>query len=99
MSIPLAILHAIAPDLDALGIMVTQYPLPGVAVTATDAVEALHGALYHHATSADGVILLSPPPSANGSVANMLAFGNSQSAVARSGRAAIQCLSELTKVL
>ena len=98
VSIPLAILHAIAPVQDALGVMVTQYPLPGVTVTASQAVKTLDGGLYHHATSADGVILLSPPPSASGSIANMLAFGDTQSTAARSGRAAIQRLSELTSL-
>jgi hypothetical protein len=98
VSIPLAILHAIAPDQDALGILVTQYPLPGVTVTVSQAVKALDGGLYHHATSAVDVILLSPPPSASGSIANMLAFGDTQSTAARSGRAAIQRLRELTSL-
>lgn len=97
VSIPLAILHSIAPDQGALGVMVTQYPLPAVTVTASQAVKALHSELYHHATSADGVVFLSPPPSANGSIANLLSFGNSQAVAARSGRAAIQRLRELTK--
>jgi len=96
VSIPMAILHSIAPVQDALGVMVTQYPLPGVTVTASQAVKALNGELYHHAASANGVILLSPPPSTNGSVANMLSFGNSQYAAARSGRAAIQRLREFS---
>jgi hypothetical protein len=97
VSIPLAILHSIVPDHDVLGFMVTQSPLPAVTVTASQAVNALHGELYHHATSANGVFLLSPPPSANGSVANMLSFGNSQAVADRSGRAAIQRLKELTQ--
>jgi hypothetical protein len=58
----------------------------------------LDGGLYHHATSAVDVILLSPPPSASGSIANMLAFGDTQSTAARSGRAAIQRLRELTSL-
>lgn len=98
VSIPLAVLHSVTPYQDTTGVMVTQYPLADVTVTPSQAVKALRGVLYHHATSAEGVILLSPPPSAQGSVANLLTFGTSQSAATTTGLAAIQRMKELTRV-
>lgn len=96
VSIPRAILHSIAPEQDALGVMVTQYPLPASTITASQVVKILQGALYQHPSSADGVILLSPPRSANGSIANLLTFGDTQSTAAAAGHAAVQRLKELT---
>jgi hypothetical protein len=97
VSIPLSILHSIAPDQDKSGIMILQSPLPGITIETSQAVKMMRERLYHHARSGDGIILLSPPPSTKGSIANLMVFADTQDTATASGRAAIQHLKSLTK--
>lgn len=96
VSIPLDILRSIPSHSSETGALILQSPLPGIRISTSQAIKALRTTLYHHAMSSGGVILLSPPPSANGSIANLLIFGDTQSIMASTGDAAIQSLRETT---
>lgn len=96
VSIPWTILQSIAPQSVKTGALILQTPLPGVLISTSQAIKTLRTRLYHHAMSTGGVILLSPPQYSNGSIANLLVFGDAQSIVASISDTAIRRLRETT---
>jgi hypothetical protein len=83
VSIPLQILRDIAPDHDFDGVVIVQQLLRGPPMATAALVNLLDPLLYRKRKGeipSQGVIILSPPHSTKGVVANLLVFAPTQSA-------------------
>jgi hypothetical protein len=83
VSIPLQVLHDIAPDRDFDGVVIVQQLLPAPPMSTAALVHALDPLLYRKSKGempSQGVVILSPPHSTKGVVANLLVFAATQSA-------------------
>jgi hypothetical protein len=83
VSIPLQVLRDIVPASDSGGIVILQQLLRGPQITTAAAVHALDPLLFRKrggAIPSEGVLILSPPLSTQGIVANLLVFAPTQSA-------------------
>lgn len=92
VSIPLQVLHDIAPDQAFDGVVIVQQLLRGPQMSTAALVHALDPLLYRKRRGripSEGVVILSPPHSTNGSVANLLIFAATQSAAAQISRDAL----------
>jgi hypothetical protein len=92
VSIPLQVLQDIAPDHTFDGVVIVQQLLRGPPMTTAALVNALDPLLYRKRRGeppSDGVVILSPPHSSKGAVANLLVFAPTQSAAYRTSQDAL----------
>ena len=98
VSIPLQVLHDIAPDHTFDGVVVVQQRIGAHQITTSAAVQVLDPLLYRRRAGQvplQGVVLMSPPASQQGFVANLLIFAPSQRDADQIGQDALDRLSRV----
>jgi hypothetical protein len=92
VSIPLQVLHDIAPDHVFGGVVIVQQLLRGPSMTTAALVNTLDPLLYRKRSGevpSQGVVILSPPASKKGVVGNLLVFAATQRAAGQISRDAL----------
>ncbi|PXW68059.1 hypothetical protein C7964_104149 [Loktanella sp. PT4BL] len=95
VSLPLQILHDIAPDHTFDGVVVIQQMINSHRISTAKAIAALDPLLYrYHCNEVplQGAVMLSPPASKEGIAANLLVFAPSQCAARQIGQEALERL-------